>query len=71
MHVIPEPLRVMDLPRHLTFGYTSPGSAPHVTNADIPLPERRALCAPDSPLLSDWALNGDPLCTACAALVQP
>ncbi|MFI1521634.1 hypothetical protein [Kitasatospora cineracea] len=71
MHATPDPLRVMDLPRHLTFGYAAVGTTPHVTSGDVPLPERRALCAPATPLFSDWALNGDPLCPACAALVQP
>ncbi|MFC8717586.1 hypothetical protein [Kitasatospora sp. NPDC057198] len=70
MHATPEPLRVMDLPWHLTFGYASPGTAPHATAEDTPLSERRALCDPDTPLFSAWALNGDPLCPACAALVQ-
>ncbi|WP_406087381.1 hypothetical protein [Kitasatospora purpeofusca] len=69
MHATPEPLRVMDLPRHLTFGYTRPGTPPHVALVDDP--DRRALCSPDTPLAPDWALNGDPLCPACAPLVQP
>ncbi|MFD0400137.1 hypothetical protein ACFVHI_18905 [Kitasatospora sp. NPDC127121] len=71
MHATSEPLKVMDLPRHLTFGYATPGTAPHVTGADTPLPERRALCSPALPLTSDWARNADPLCPACAVLVQP
>ncbi|WP_043465263.1 hypothetical protein [Kitasatospora sp. MBT66] len=69
MHVIPEPLKVMDLPRSHTFGYAAPGTVPHVALVDDP--ERRALCDPDTPLTPDWALNGDPLCPACAPLVQP
>ncbi|WP_327065963.1 hypothetical protein [Kitasatospora sp. NBC_01302] len=67
MHA-PEPLRVMDLPRHLTFGYASPSTAPHVALVDDP--GRRALCAPHAPLVADWATNGEPLCPACATLVQ-
>ncbi|MFJ7909048.1 hypothetical protein [Kitasatospora sp. NPDC096204] len=70
MHTIPEPPRVMDLPPHLTFGYARPGTPPHVTSAATPPPERRALCDPAFPLTSAWALNGDPLCPACATLAR-
>ncbi|MGW2539367.1 hypothetical protein ACWC5I_00465 [Kitasatospora sp. NPDC001574] len=69
MHATPEPLRVMDLPRSHTFGYAAPGTAPHVALVDDP--ERRALCTPVTPLAADWATNADPLCPACAPLVQP
>ncbi|MFF2619846.1 hypothetical protein [Kitasatospora sp. NPDC058046] len=69
MHVTPEPLRVMDLPRHLTFGYARPDTPPHVTA--VTGPERLALCDPPLPLTPGWALDTDPLCLNCAALAQP
>ncbi|MFJ5924795.1 hypothetical protein ACIQF6_19555 [Kitasatospora sp. NPDC092948] len=58
MHTTPEPLRIMDLPRHLTFGYATPSTAPHITPVDDQA--RHALCDPDVLLAPDWALNGAP-----------